>query len=66
MSAPAVKLIQASIQEQMEQAVESVNENQPTAARVHFLECAALCEQLDLQKQISQQPAPKQVTLDIP
>ena len=67
MSKMTRKLIQDSIQSQMEQAVDCVIEEQYGAAQLAFVECAKLCQQLEIERQLESQPVPgqKQITLDI-
>ena len=50
------ELIIASIQEQMEQAVECVEEAQYGAAQIHFRECGELCQQLEIEWQLAKTP----------
>jgi len=52
------ELIIASIQEQMEQAVECVEEAQYGAAQIHFRECGELCQQLEIERQLT----PREIT----
>lgn len=59
------QIIVEQIQSQMEQAAECVNQNQHLPAQIAFLECAKLCQQLELERQLEGQPEQKQITLDI-
>jgi len=59
------KIIIPQIQSQMEHAVECLNEKQPGAAQLAFLECAALCQQLELERTMARTSAPEQLTIDI-
>lgn len=61
-------LIVDRIQEQMNQAAEAINAKAYPAARVAFLECAALCEILDSHTQadaLAKKNKPKQLTIDV-
>ena len=61
----AKQLIISQVQNQMEQAVECIEANQPGAAQLAYLECAALCQQLELQRQMARTPGPEQLTIDV-
>lgn len=58
-------LILSQIQEQMNAAVECIQEERFAEAKVAFMECAQLVDVLEMEKQIPSQPKPKQLTIDI-
>ena len=60
------KLVHAQIQAQMEHAVECLNADQPALARLAYLECAELCQQLELLVLSAPKPKEIQPPLDIP
>jgi hypothetical protein len=60
------QIIIGQIQSQMVHAVDCLNEDQPGAAQLAYMECASLCQQLELERAMKRQPDPqKQLVIDI-
>ena len=58
-------LLRSQIEEQMQQACDSINAKQFDAAKAAFMECANLTEIYKLDQEAPLKPETKQITLDV-
>jgi hypothetical protein len=58
-------LVIGQIQEQMNAAVECINDGRFLEGKAAFLECAQLVDVLQMEKEIPSTPKPEQLTIDI-